>query len=29
MIKDGETNEKIIKYTGLSEDEIEKVRGEV
>ena len=28
MIKDGETNEKIMKYTGLSEDEIEKVRGE-
>jgi predicted transposase/invertase (TIGR01784 family) len=29
MIKDGETNEKIIKYTGLSDDEIEKLRGEV
>jgi hypothetical protein len=27
MIKDGETNDKIIKYTGLSVDEIEKLRG--
>jgi predicted transposase/invertase (TIGR01784 family) len=28
MIKDCETNEKIIKYTGLSDDEIEKLRGD-
>lgn len=26
MIKDGEPNEKIIKYTGLAGDEIEKLR---
>ncbi len=29
MIKDGEANDKIRKYTGLSDGEIEKLRGEV
>jgi hypothetical protein len=29
MIRDGESNEKITKYTGLTDDEIEKLRGEV
>ena len=29
MINDGETNDKIRKYTGLMDDEIEKLRGEV
>lgn len=29
MIKDGEANDKIRNYTGLTDDEIEKLRGEV
>jgi predicted transposase/invertase (TIGR01784 family) len=29
MIKDGESNDKIRKYTGLTDDEIEKLRGDV
>jgi len=29
MIKDGESNDKISKYTGLTDDEIEKLRGGV
>ena len=29
MIRDGESNDKIRKYTGLTDDEIEKLRGEV
>jgi hypothetical protein len=29
MIKDGESNDKIRKYTGLTDDEIGKLRGEV
>ena len=28
MIKDGESNDKIWKYTGLTDDEIERLRGE-
>ena len=29
MIRDGESNEKIRKYTGLTDDEIGELRGEV
>jgi len=29
MIRDGEANDKIRKYTGLTDDEIGKLRGEV
>ena len=29
MIRDGESNDKIRKYTGLTDDEIEKLRGEI
>jgi hypothetical protein len=29
MMKDGEANDRIRKYTGLTDDEIEKLRGEV
>jgi hypothetical protein len=29
MIRDGESNEKIRKYTGLTDNEIGKLRGEV
>jgi predicted transposase/invertase (TIGR01784 family) len=29
MVKDGESNDKIRKYTGLTDDEIDKLRREV
>ena len=29
MIKDGESNEKIRKYTSLTDDEIERLRGDL